>query len=324
MGILVLARIQMAFQQRHGEKDNSNSDQSEYDDNFDLSIHWANIRPTSTENDSGTAEQLIRKEERLRRRDKLANLKLENNDLKLKLKAAEKGNSQLKWHKRVSCISTAWFIIFLTAFTGHFIVINRQITCSDIILTTPTIILREQWADKELKANTSDLEPLPLPIPRGVIAHHTLDSRCFSYEECVKALNSNLDDFFKLKYSDIGYNYLIGEDGNIYEGRGTYKGAHTNGALNPKENSEFSGMSNNNTIGIAIPRNFSEVLPNEKALKAFDMLIRILQSELILNKCVTLVGRSDVVDRRDHSPGKKLVGYWSHNSPYWHQNCAIH
>ena len=34
--ILVLARIQMAFQQRHGEKDNSNSDQSEYDDNFDL------------------------------------------------------------------------------------------------------------------------------------------------------------------------------------------------------------------------------------------------------------------------------------------------
>ena len=99
-------------------------------------------------------------------------------------------------------------------------------------------------------------------------------------------------------------------------------------------------MSNNNTIGIAILGNFSgqfwgtrfsvdnytfsEVLPNEKALKAFDMLIRILQSELILNKCVTLVGRSDVVDRRDHSPGKKLVGYWSHNSPYWHQNCAIH
>ena len=68
---------------------------------------------------------------------------------------------------------------------------------------------------------------------------------------------------------------------------------------------------------------FSEQLPNEKALKAFDILIRILQSELILNKCVTVVGRNDVVHRKDDSPGKKLVEYWSEESPNWHKNCTI-
>lgn len=30
------------------------------------------------------------------------------------------------------------------------------------------------------------------------------------------------------KWSDIGYNFLVGEDGNVYEGRGWgKKGAHT-------------------------------------------------------------------------------------------------
>ena len=51
------------------------------------------------------------------------------------------------------------------------------------------------------------------------------------------------------------------------------------------------------------------------------MLIRILQTKGILNKCVTLVGKSDVVHREGDSPGAKLVEYWSQNSPYWHQNC---
>ena len=80
-------------------------------------------------------------------------------------------------------------------------------------------------------------------------------------------MNSILDVFLnELKFSDIGYNYMIGEDGNIYEGRGTYKGAHTNGELMPKANSEFFGMSNKNTIGIAILGNFSGEFCRKKLL----------------------------------------------------------
>ena len=43
-------------------------------------------------------------------------------------------------------------------------------------------------------------------------------------EQCVDILNKILKYTIEtLKYSDISYNYIIGEDGNVYEGRGTYK-----------------------------------------------------------------------------------------------------
>ena len=43
------------------------------------------------------------------------------------------------------------------------------------------IISRDQWADENLKPNTSDYEQLPLPLS-GVIAHHTSvsENRCFT------------------------------------------------------------------------------------------------------------------------------------------------
>ena len=165
------------------------------------SIHWANIRPTSTENDSGTVNSSDRFV-RSRRRDKLASLKLENNELKSKLNAAE---AKLKWYKRISYISTACCLTLIIVFAGT-IIYNRLNASSDIIsdqfdfgasefpqstddksgsqnISDFRIIPREEWADKHLKANTSDLEPLPLPIPRGVIALHTsvANNRCFSY-----------------------------------------------------------------------------------------------------------------------------------------------
>ena len=151
------------------------------------SIHWANIRPTSTENDSGTrnsSDRFVRS----RRRDKLASLKLENNELKsklnsveAKLKAAEKEIDELKWYKRIAYISIACCLILLIVFAvwTNYCKSGPQNICDF------RIIPREEWADKELKANTSDLEPLPLPVPGGVIALHTgvPDNSCFSYGE---------------------------------------------------------------------------------------------------------------------------------------------
>ena len=57
------------------------------------------------------------------------------------------------------------------------------------------------------------------------------------------------------EWSDIAHNYMIGEDGNIYEGRGTNVGAHTKGDDRPTK--KFPGMTNSNTIGIAILGKFS-------------------------------------------------------------------
>jgi len=61
---------------------------------------------------------------------------------------------------------------------------------------------------------------------------------------------------------DIGYNFLVGEDGNVYEGRGwNNMGAHVRGH-------------NRNSIGIAIIGNFGSRKPNYAALYAATQLIR--------------------------------------------------
>ena len=46
------------------------------------------------------------------------------------------------------------------------------------------IISRDQWADKNLEVNTTDLKPLSLPVS-GVIAHHTSvdENQCFTIGE---------------------------------------------------------------------------------------------------------------------------------------------
>ena len=58
------------------------------------------------------------------------------------------------------------------------------------------IIPRPLWADNELKANTTDLKPLSLPVA-GVIAHHTSrpEDQCFTMGEL-----QNHNFCFRLKY----------------------------------------------------------------------------------------------------------------------------
>ena len=62
-------------------------------------------------------------------------------------------------------------------------------------------------------------------------------------------------------WSDIGYNFLIGEDGNVYEGRGWDRlGAH-------------SGSANSVSLGYSVIGTFTNSLPNAAALEATKRII---------------------------------------------------
>lgn len=98
------------------------------------------------------------------------------------------------------------------------------------------------------KINLSFGEPLKSldPIKR-IIIHHTH--------------NPNLDlesthklHIEKFKWAGIGYNYLIENDGRIFEGRGLKVGAHAKG-------------NNRDSIGIALVGNFDIGYPEDIQLK---------------------------------------------------------
>jgi len=67
--------------------------------------------------------------------------------------------------------------------------------------------------------------------------------------------------FWRAGWADIGYNFLVAEDGSVYEGRGwDTVGAHTYGY-------------NSVSIGIAFIGNFSYRKPSAAALNAAKQLI---------------------------------------------------
>ncbi|KQS43682.1 uncharacterized protein Dere_GG15356, isoform B [Drosophila erecta] len=105
------------------------------------------------------------------------------------------------------------------------------------------------------------LEPLNLPVPRVIISE-TPPEICETQESCsywARVTQSRHMDTFN--WDQMGYNFLVGGDGRIYEGRGwNYVGAHT------RDN-------NNNSIGISFMGKFRRQEPTKKSLEACQLLI---------------------------------------------------
>ncbi|CAH1780357.1 unnamed protein product [Owenia fusiformis] len=121
------------------------------------------------------------------------------------------------------------------------------------------IVSRAEWNASEPKGTTNFTGNKPYAT-----IHHTAMARCFDLAACKRQIKV-IQDFHQNNRSwwDIGYNFLIGEDGRVYEGRGWYsKGAH-------------AGLPFNNlAYGISIMGNFMTFLPDKKALDAFKNLVQ--------------------------------------------------
>ncbi|XP_070502278.1 peptidoglycan recognition protein 3-like [Chironomus tepperi] len=85
------------------------------------------------------------------------------------------------------------------------------------------ISTREQWGAIEM--DTANMSVMSLPIKRIIIAH-TRGASCATENHCTSTIRSIQTQDPSL--DDIPYNYLIGGDGRIYEGRGMeFQGQHT-------------------------------------------------------------------------------------------------
>ncbi|TRY68830.1 hypothetical protein TCAL_15127 [Tigriopus californicus] len=89
----------------------------------------------------------------------------------------------------------------------------------------PSIVSRAEWGARP--ANPSSMgDNVPY-----MFVHHAEGPDCYDKEECMRQVrgiqNYHMDSN---GWADIGYSFLVGGDGNIYEGRGWNKqGAHTQG-----------------------------------------------------------------------------------------------
>ncbi|XP_033730051.1 peptidoglycan-recognition protein SC2-like [Pecten maximus] len=153
------------------------------------------------------------------------------------------------------------------------------------------IITRDSWGAKQPRKRVSMITPVDY-----FIIHHSagfLDNRaCDNLLDCIEEVKDIQKEHMDNGYVDIGYHYLIGGDGSVFEGRGwQYEGAHA-----------FSYY-NNISIGVCLIGNFNGKKPTNKATTALSKLNTCLQRIGKLNLTHSVYGHRDV--RQTECPGDK-------------------
>ncbi|RNA10805.1 peptidoglycan-recognition SC2-like [Brachionus plicatilis] len=121
----------------------------------------------------------------------------------------------------------------------------------------PNIVSRAEWGARAPIGSSEMSNPVPY-----VVIHHGATAACATKSSCINLVKSyQILHMDTNKWDDIGYSFIVGEDGNVYEGRGWSRvGAHAPGF-------------NTNSIGICIIGDFTSRLPNSLALNAVKNLI---------------------------------------------------
>ncbi|TKS81270.1 Peptidoglycan-recognition protein SC2 [Collichthys lucidus] len=126
-----------------------------------------------------------------------------------------------------------------------------------------------------------------------VVIHHTALPICTGMKECVDRLVSiQRAHMTERRFDDIGYNFLVGEDGTVYEGRGWgVVGAHAKGH-------------NHDSLGIAFMGNYNSDAPSTEELSAVKQLLQSGVSQGFLQPEFVLFGHRDLGSTQ--CPGDKL------------------
>lgn len=173
--------------------------------------------------------------------------------------------------------------------------------CGVLSTLTLPMITREQWGAKPPK----HIEPLKLPVPYVIIHHTYIPDVCNTTEQCIKSMQS-MQRFHQVerKWDDIGYNFAVGGDGNIYEGRGWDRiGAHARSW-------------NNKSIGIVLIGDYTDKNPSSIMQKRAHEIIAFGVSNDYIDKGYTLYGHRQVGNTE--CPGNmffETLKTWPHWEP---------
>lgn len=159
------------------------------------------------------------------------------------------------------------------------------------------IIDRRTW----LAQPALEFQPMESPVPYVVISHTATETADTQAGMVYMVRNIQCFHIESRRWHDIAYNFLVGNDGNVYEGRGWQRiGAHTHGY-------------NSRGIGISFVGCFMNELPAKVAIEACKLLIERGVKDGYIQEDYKLVAHCQCSPTE--SPGRKLfeeVKTWPH------------
>lgn len=119
---------------------------------------------------------------------------------------------------------------------------------------------RSRWAARPPRDPNN---AIPLRnLPELMVIHHTNTRACASHGSCQNQMRSLQNAHFHAGYNDISYNFLIGSNGFVYEGRGW------------QIESESAPGVTNRALTIAFFGVFETFLPDERAMNSLLALLK--------------------------------------------------
>ncbi len=120
----------------------------------------------------------------------------------------------------------------------------------------PSVISRAQWgADESIRCKTPTYDD----FIGGATVHHTAGSNDYSRTESAEIVRAIYAYHAQtLGWCDVGYNVLVDQYGQIFEGRA--------GGLDKAVQGAHAGGFNENTVGIAMMGDYSSVTPSQETL----------------------------------------------------------
>ncbi|XP_052705678.1 peptidoglycan-recognition protein SC2-like [Crassostrea angulata] len=161
------------------------------------------------------------------------------------------------------------------------------------------IYSRDSWGARQPKSFSTFHTPASL-----FFIHHTAGHGCHDFDSCAHTLRGIQNYHMDTRgWNDIGYSFLVGQDGNVYEGRGWHHvGAHTQGYNSRGFAASFMG-------------NFMTHLPNAASMNAVKALIACGVQKGYISPSYHLYGHRDVGSTE--CPGDQLykeIQSWPHYS----------
>lgn len=129
--------------------------------------------------------------------------------------------------------------------------------------TGPRVVSRAQWGARPIGPNHD-----PMPSITRITVHHTHDIPGMTSDSDVNLVR-RVERFHmdQRGWAGIGYHYLIGRDGTVYEGRpASIQGAHAR------------GRNNIQNLGIALIGDFDERLPPAVQMAGFERFLDQMRS----------------------------------------------